>query len=137
MTLLFYQLSRRNVSETWKFIERLTPRDVLEYFEESPELRQYVDDLRKSPFFAPQTSQDATETDLQLLQDVEAIERAFGASGSPSLADVAELLTGQRYYSGGTYYRLKKALGAWESSSSDTQNKGIGTQNDDMPRLVA
>ena len=131
-----YQQARLSVKETFEFVNRITPADVLEYFEASPHLCQYVDDLRRAPLFTAQAVQDAPENDLQLQQDVQALERTFGPCSALSLADVAELLTGSRYYSGGTYYRLKRVLAAY-GSSSDGPNKDYPTPNAIYGRLAA
>ena len=112
MIVTYYQHCRLSVKDTFEFVNRLTPKDVLEYFEESPHLCQYADDLRHAPLFAANTAQIGPESDLQLQQDVDAVEQAFGSSTALSLADIAEVLTGNRYYGGRVYYRLKRVLAA-------------------------
>lgn len=110
-----YLESRHNVKETWDFINRLTPADVLGYFQASPILSQYADDLARAPLFSPETRHNAPEIDLQAQRDANAIEREFGPGAAVSLAAAAQLLTGKRHYGGGVYYRLKKALMAYEA----------------------
>lgn len=132
-----YTTSRRNVKETWDFIRNITPLDVLEYFRASPILTQYADDLAKAPLFASESHQNAPQFDLQAQRDAEAIERQFGPGAGPALADVAELLTGKRHYGGGVYYRLKKALAAYEALTSYPEEEPTHPQNPHAARLAA
>jgi hypothetical protein len=93
----------------------MTPLDVVRYFEQSPVLCIYADDL-KSDFKAYQTP-PADTTDLQLQQDVEAVQHLK----SPSLADISEILTGSRQYGGATYTRVKAVKQALNSTTT-TEN---------------
>jgi hypothetical protein len=137
MINLSYLSSRRNVKETWDFINRLTPADVLEYFQASPVLSQYADDLARAPLFAPETRHNAPEIDFQAQRDAKAIEREFGPGEAPSLADVAELLTGKRHYGGGVYYRLKKALAAYETLTSYPEEEANPPKTPQSAKLAA
>lgn len=132
-----YTTSRRNVKDTWDFIRNITPLDVLEYFKASPILTQYADDLAKAPLFASETHQNGSQVDLQAQRDAEAIEREFGANAGPSLANVAELLTGKRQYGGGVYYRLKKALAAYELLTTSPEEEPAPPENPNTARLAA
>jgi hypothetical protein len=132
-----YLTCRRNVKETWDFINRLTPADVLEYFQASPILSQYADDLARAPLFAPETRHNAPEMDLQAKRDAQAIEAEFGPGAAPSLAAVAALLTGKRHYGGGVYYRLKKALSAYEILTSYPEEEAPIDETPHSARLAA
>jgi hypothetical protein len=137
MINLSYLSSRKNVKETWEFINRLTPADVLEYFQASPVLSAYADDLARAPLFALETRHNAPEIDLQAQRDAQAIEREFGPGESPSLADVAELLSGKRHYGGGVYYRLKKALAAYEALTTYPEEEATPPKNPQSAKLAA
>lgn len=132
-----YLTSRRNVKETWDFINRLTPLDVLEYFQASPILSQYADDLARAPLFAPETRHNAPEIDFQAQRDAQAIEREFGQGAAVSLAAAAQLLTGKRHYGGGVYYRLKKALSAYEALTSYPEETPNNPADPQSARLAA
>lgn len=110
---------------------------MLEYFQASPVLSQYADDLARAPLFAPETRHNAPEIDLQAQRDAQAIERQFGPGAAVSLAAAAQLLTGKRHYGGGVYYRLKKALALYESLTSYPEEEPTDPQSTDSALLAA
>jgi len=83
----------------------LSPVDVVRYFQQSPILSIYADDLKT----AFQGHSEATDRDFQLQQDLEAVQGLI----SPSQADIAERLFGDRTKTGGSYRRrILAVLGA-------------------------
>jgi hypothetical protein len=83
----------------------MSPADVLRYFEQSPILCIYVEDVRTVVL----SHSEATGGDFQLSQDLQAIQGLI----NPSQADVAERLFGDRTKTGGSYRRrILAVLGA-------------------------
>ncbi len=91
----------------------ITPGEVVEYFEQSLVLREMAADvaavLRPGGSAAPVS---------QLDQDLKAIAHLT----NPSLADIAEILTGSRQYGGATYHRVKAVSQALKSSTTTEEN---------------
>lgn len=75
----------------------MTPLDVVRYFEQSSILYVHADDVRTAVL----SHAESTESDFQLSQDVEAVQGLI----SPSQADIAERLFGDRTKTGGAYRR--------------------------------
>ncbi len=89
------------------------------------------------PLFAPETRHNAPEFDFQAQRDAQAIEREFGPGAAVSLAAAAQLLTGKRHYGGGVYYRLKKALAAYEVLTSYPEEEDNLPTGPQSARLAA
>lgn len=94
----------------------ITPEQVVRYFEQSPNLREHAADVRAVLFGnspgSPATPANRLETDLQAVQHLT----------EPSLADIAEVILGTRYYSGSNHKRLIAIQNALKSSSSHIRN---------------
>lgn len=75
----------------------MSPADVVRYFEQSPILSIYTEDLRTAVL----SHSGGTGGDFQLSEDLEAIQGLI----NPSQADVAERLFGDRTKTGGSYRR--------------------------------
>lgn len=75
----------------------MTPFDVFRYFEQSSILYVHADDVRTVVL----SHSEATGSDFQLSQDLEAVQGLI----SPSQADIAERLFGDRTKTGGAYRR--------------------------------
>ena len=75
----------------------MTPADVVRYFQQSPILSIYVDDVRTAVL----SRSEATGGDFQLQDDLQAVQGLV----SPSQADIAERLFGDRTKTGGSYRR--------------------------------
>ncbi len=101
-------------------VPAMTPLDVIEYFAASPVLCIYVDDLKSAFRTYVQAAQAAPGNDLQLLQDVEAVNYLK----NPSLADISEVLTGSRQYGGAAYKRVK-AVKAALNNTTTTQKEPV------------
>lgn len=97
----------------------ITPAEVVTYFEQSPVLREMAADvaavLRPSP--APVAS--------QLDQDLKAVAHLR----SPSMADISEVLTGDRQYGGATYKRVKAVYQALKSSTTPAKANEYGLKS--------
>lgn len=103
----------------------LTPEYVIRYFEQSPVLREMAGDVRA--VLGNQASQDRPHDDLRLQQDLEAIAHLE----SPSKADIAEALTGDRSYAGATYRRVKAVYDSLNSTTTTTpKERYLGGSND-------
>lgn len=90
----------------------LSPIDVVAYFEQSPILSIYADDVKSELLGHSKPLQD----NLQLKKDLEAVQ----GLAAPSQADIAERLFGDRQRTGGSYRRrILAVLGATTTSSSD------------------
>lgn len=75
----------------------LTPADVVRYFEQSPVLHIYAADVRTTVL----AGLEATGEDYQHQQDLQAVKHLK----SPSQADIAQALFGDRTKTGGAYRR--------------------------------
>lgn len=95
-------------------ILQMSPGDVIAYFEQSPILHDLVDDLIAA------FGNTADPVDIQLERDVAAVQHL----ASPRLADISEVLTGERHYSGSTYKRVKAVADALKSSTSPAEMAG-------------
>lgn len=83
----------------------MSPADVVRYYEQSPILCIYVEDVRTAVL----SHSEGTGGDFQLSQDLEAVQGLV----EPSQADVAERLFGDRTKTGGSYRRrILAVLGA-------------------------
>lgn len=95
----------------------ITPAEVVEYFEQSPFLREMAADvaavLRPGP---------ASPVVSQLEQDLKAIAHLQ----APSLADISEVLTGERQYGGAAYKRVKAAQQALETTTTPAKTNDYG-----------
>lgn len=92
----------------------ITPEQVVKYFEQSPNLREHAADVRAVLFGnSPGSPANRLETDLQAVQHLT----------EPSLADIAEIILGTRYYSGSNHKRLIAIQNALKSSSSHIRNQ--------------
>jgi hypothetical protein len=76
---------------------RMTPADVVRYFEQSPILSYMVEDVRTAVLSHP----DGLHADLQLESDLRVVQDLV----EPSQADIAERLFGDRTKTGGAYRR--------------------------------
>jgi len=92
-------------------IQGLTPDQVVAYFEASPVLSYMANDVRAA--IRPAGSYKVSQLELDLAKVAHLKE--------PSLADLSQVLTGNRYYSGKTHARLKVVQEALNSSSSPDQ----------------
>ena len=89
----------------------MTPADVVRYFEQSPVLCIYADDVRTAILGRA----DGPQSDFQLSQDINAVRGLI----NPSQADIAERLFGDRTKTGGSYRRrILAVLGATTTGSS-------------------
>lgn len=75
----------------------LSPADVVRYFQQSPVLSIYAEDVRTAVL----SHSEALQGDLQLSQDLQAVKGLVGATQ----ADIAERLFGDRTKTGGSYRR--------------------------------
>lgn len=109
----------------------MTPLDVLHYFQNSTELAVHAQDVAdtfvRAGLIASQSLKNRPQQDLQLLQDLDAIEHLC----DPIKADIAEVLLGTRYYAGSNADRVTKAFDAFYSSSS-TRPKTPETQVEEI-----
>jgi len=97
----------------------ITPEQVVRYFEQSPNLREHAADVRAVLLGnSPATPANRLETDVQAVQHL--VE--------PSLADIAEVILGTRYYSGSNHKRLIAIQNALKSSSSHVRNQSDGVE---------
>jgi len=88
----------------------LSPVDVVAYFEQSPILCIYADDLRTAVL----SHSKADQSVLQLQNDLQAVADLV----SPTQADIAERLFGSREKTGGSYRkRILAVLGATTTSN--------------------
>jgi len=95
----------------------ITPAEVVEYFEQSPVLREMAADVA-----AVLRPGRAAPVDSQLDRDLKAIAHLH----APSLADISEILTGDRQYGGATYKRVKTAHDALKSSTTTAKTDDYG-----------
>lgn len=90
----------------------ITPAEVIQYFEQSPYLREMAGDvaqvLRPEPMAIDQLDQD-----IQTCAHLD----------NPSLADISELLTGDRQYGGAIYKRVKAVKQALENTTTPANGK--------------
>ncbi len=90
---------------TKKNVLGMSPADVVRYYEQSPILCIYVEDVRTAVL----SYSEATGGDFQLSQDLEAVQGLI----APTQADIAERLFGDRTKTGGSYRRrILAVLGA-------------------------
>lgn len=105
-------------------VRDLTPDDVIRYFEQSPILNIYLDDVRTAVLSHP----GASTSDLQLEKDLQAIQ----GLKDPSQADVAEALFGDRTRTGGSYRRrilaVLEAQKTTTTSSPERATTPVGQQ---------
>lgn len=94
-------------------INQLTPQMVVSYFEASPVLNCMADDVRAA--LLPAGSERVSQVELDLAKVAHLVE--------PSLADIAEALTGERTYAGAKYARVKAVQRALKSTTT-TQQEG-------------
>lgn len=79
-------------------IASITPEQVIAYFEASPDLWSMADDVRQALQPAGQGGGHGLAGDIQKCRHL----------AQPSLADISEIIYGQRYYSGKQHGRLKQ-----------------------------
>lgn len=103
----------------------MSPSAVIAYFEQSPILRQYADDVKQ----AIGSHHEAATEENELQEDISAISHLL----EPSKADIAEVLFGSRYYGGRNYKRVKSAYDYFYSSSS--RNKPLSDLNS-LPKVA-
>ena len=97
----------------------ITPEQVVRYFEQSPNLREHAADVRAVLLGnSPATPVSRMETDLQAVQHLV----------DPSLADIAEVILGTRYYSGSNHKRVIAIQNALKTSSSHIRNQSDGVE---------
>jgi len=96
----------------------MTPADVVRYFEQSPILSCYADDVRTAVLNAS----EATTSDFQLKNDLQAIQGRTWQSG----ADIAEILFGDRSKTGGAYRRRILAVQQAQKTTTTT-SKSVPT----------
>jgi hypothetical protein len=92
-------------------IEQLTPQQVVAYFEASPVLSGMADDVRAAVL--PAGSEKVSQVEIDLAKVAHLVE--------PSLADIAEALTGERTYAGAKYARVKAVHKALKTTTTTEQ----------------
>lgn len=102
----------------------LTPADVVRYFQQSPILQIYAEDVRTAVLSQP----EAYYGDFQLQQDLEAVKGLVGASQ----ADIAERLFGDRTKTGGSYRRRILAV----INATTTSPETVATAPDRVARAA-
>lgn len=90
----------------------ITPEEVVAYFESSVDLQAMAMDVREVLLGKTGAAAPAS----QLESDLAAVRRA--GLVNPSKADISELLTGARFYSGAIYRRVSAVYAAITSSST-------------------
>lgn len=95
----------------------LSPVEVVRYFQQSPILQIYADDVRTAVL----SHSEALQGDLQLEQDLRAVQGLSGASQ----ADIAERLFGDRTKTGGSYRR--RILAVMDATTTPKSNDVIAT----------
>lgn len=95
----------------------LTPVEVMRYFQQSPILQIYADDVRTAIL----GNSEALQRDFQLEQDLQAAQGLSGASQ----ADIAERLFGDRTKTGGSYRR--RILAVMDATTTPKSNDVIAT----------
>lgn len=98
----------------------ITPAEVVTYFEQSPILREMAADV--AAVLGPGR---AAPVAGQLEQDLKAIAHLQ----APSLADISEVLTGERQYGGATYKRVKAVQQALKSSTTTAKTNEYGLKS--------
>lgn len=97
----------------------LTPEQVVMYFECSPVLREMAADVRAALLGgkgAASTGSTGATGSAGVEQDLARIRHLV----SPSKADIAEVLTGQRTYGGAAYERVNRVYQALAGSETTT-----------------
>lgn len=94
----------------------LSPVDVVAYFERSPILSIYVDDVKSELLGHSKPAQ----ADYQLQQDLKAV----AGLKSPTQADIAELLFGDRQKTGGSYRRRILAVLGTTTTREEARSDG-------------
>lgn len=92
-------------------IEQLTPAQVVAYFEASPVLSYMADDVRAAVL--PAGAGKVSQVELDLTKVAHLVD--------PSLADIAEALTGERTYAGAKYARVKAVQKALKTTTTTDQ----------------
>ena len=92
-------------------IDELSPSQVVAYFEASPVLSYLADDVRAA-LLSPEE-----EKASQVSQDVAKVAHLV----DPSLADIAQVLTGERQYGGATYHRVKAVQRALKTTTTQPE----------------
>ncbi|MCK6627838.1 MAG: hypothetical protein L6R45_22010 [Anaerolineae bacterium] len=98
----------------------MTPVDVAAYFEQSPILCIYAEDVRTAVL----SPSKATQSVLQLQQDLQTVQ----GLENPTQADIAERLFGDRQKTGGAYRRrILAVLGATTTSiEAGSEGRTVG-----------
>ncbi len=120
----FYQVAERargkTIGDQLKRVATITPEEVVIYFEESPVLREMADDVREVLLGRRPTAPAA------ITEDVNRCRHLI----NPTKADIAEILTGSRYYGGQSHKRISAVFDALTSSSP--AQKDFSTQNGNL-----
>lgn len=97
----------------------ITPAEVVAHFENSPILQSMAPDVRAVLLNGSQKQIEAAESQLQ--RD---LEQVFGAGldSTALLADISEVLTGERQYGGATYKRVKDVAEALKTSTTTAKS---------------
>lgn len=103
---------------------QISPAQVVAYFESSPILKIYADDVKSALL----SHSEAEFGDFQLQQDLQAIEHL----SEPTKADISEVLTGKRTYGGANYERVKQAYEAFYSSTTTGDQEFYPVEEDNL-----
>jgi hypothetical protein len=113
LALLAEKTKHKSISEFDQKLLTITPEEVVAYFEQSPDLRAMTDDVKEALL-----GKKAINYHNQLESDLKATRHLI----NPSKADIAEVLTGNRYYSGQNHKRVTAVFEAISSSSTPEED---------------
>lgn len=111
MAAELYRLYDAMRNKTVAQVLDITPEQVVKYFEASPDLCEMAADVRAALLGKAAA---AASADGQLQQDIDQVRGLV----SPSKADIAQALTGQRTYGGATYERINRVYQAISTTST-------------------